>query len=157
MLVAGIMTGTSLDAIDVAVCDIQHKGDRHAISLVAFSTHPYADETIAMIRAAVSEQATMEALSDIPFALARDYAAALSELVTSHAIEARSRSTDKPFGTTRLYQPGRQHRVRRSPHSSICQSYRTFVMLMLRSADKGLPSSRSSMQQHSPTTMMWWR
>jgi len=88
MLVAGIMTGTSLDAIDVAVCDIQHKGDRHAISLVAFSTHPYADETIAMIRAAVSEQATMEALSDIPFALARDYAAALSELVTSHAIEA---------------------------------------------------------------------
>jgi 1,6-anhydro-N-acetylmuramate kinase len=25
MLIAGIMTGTSLDAIDVAVCDIQHK------------------------------------------------------------------------------------------------------------------------------------
>ena len=88
MLVAGIMTGTSLDAIDVAVCDIQHKGDRHAISLVAYSTYPYADDTIAMIRAAVSEQASMQDLCDIPFALAHDYASAIRDLQVTHAIEA---------------------------------------------------------------------
>lgn len=88
MLIAGIMTGTSLDAIDVAVCDIQHKGDRHSVSLVAFSSHPYADETIAMIRAAVAEQASMQDLCDIPFALARDYAAALAEHCAAHTIEA---------------------------------------------------------------------
>jgi len=88
MLIAGIMTGTSLDAIDVAVCDIQHKGDRHSVSLVAFSSHPYADETIAMIRAAVAEQASMQDLCDIPFALARDYAAALAEHCAAHPIEA---------------------------------------------------------------------
>ncbi len=88
MLIAGIMTGTSLDAIDVAVCDIQHKGDRHAISLVAFSTYPYADDTIAKIRAAVSEQASMQDLCDIPFALAHDYASAIRDLLLTHAIEA---------------------------------------------------------------------
>ena len=88
MRIAGIMTGTSLDAIDVAICDIEHKGNGHAVSLVAFSTHPYSDDTIAMIRAAVAEQASMQELCDIPFALARDYAAALADIKTAHSAEA---------------------------------------------------------------------
>ncbi len=88
MLIAGIMTGTSLDAIDIAVCEIHHEGDRHAISLVAFLSQQFSEDTIEMIRSAVSEQASMQDLCDIPFALARDYACALAQLSASHAVEA---------------------------------------------------------------------
>lgn len=88
MLVAGIMTGTSLDAIDVAVCEIHNEGGRHAISLVAFLSQRFSEATLAMLRSAVLEKASMQDLCDIPFALARDYADALAQLSALHSIEA---------------------------------------------------------------------
>lgn len=79
MRVAGIMTGTSVDAIDIAVCDISTEGDRHAISLVSFSSAPFEEDLRQGILAAMAGESTMQELSDIPFLLARAVAAAVSD------------------------------------------------------------------------------
>lgn len=78
MIVAGIMTGTSLDAIDVAICDISLEGDRHAVTLLSFTSAPYPEDVAELIHAALNGTATMEQLSDLPFLLSRAYADALT-------------------------------------------------------------------------------
>lgn len=70
MVVAGIMTGTSVDAIDIAVCEILEEGDRHAISLLSFSSAPFEEDLRESIMGAINGQASMEELSDLPFRLA---------------------------------------------------------------------------------------
>ena len=77
MVVAGIMTGTSVDAIDVAVCLITHEGDRHSVSLISFESSPFSEASRDAIVQALAGNASMELLSDLPFHLAHDYAAAI--------------------------------------------------------------------------------
>lgn len=80
MLVAGVMTGTSVDAIDVALCEIEQKGDRDVVSLFAFASTPFLDQTRARLIDVLSGNITLEMLSDLPYQLAREYAHAISEL-----------------------------------------------------------------------------
>jgi anhydro-N-acetylmuramic acid kinase len=44
MIVAGVLSGTSLDGIDVAVVDIRPAGDRYDIESLRFATRPFAPE-----------------------------------------------------------------------------------------------------------------
>ncbi len=90
MIVAGIMTGTSLDAIDVALCEIQPKGDRQTVTLRSFSSAPYPPELAYLIRRALDGAASMEDLSDLPFLLARAYAEAWRAVDPNGTAEAIS-------------------------------------------------------------------
>jgi len=77
MRIAGVMTGTSIDAIDVALCDIEQKGDRDAVSLFAFKSISFQEHTQDLIRQALQSGASLEVLSDLAFILAREYADAV--------------------------------------------------------------------------------
>lgn len=87
MVIAGIMTGTSVDAIDMAVCEISNKGDRHVVSLRSFVTRPFSDETRDVIMKALSGSASMEELCDLPFSLAREYAAVVGEYLAEASLD----------------------------------------------------------------------
>ena len=87
MVVAGIMTGTSVDAIDVAVCLITREGDRHSVSLISFESGPFSEASLDAITQALAGTASMELLSDLPFHLAHDYASAIRSVQRDHAIE----------------------------------------------------------------------
>lgn len=73
MRVAGIMSGTSLDGIDVAVVDI-HRG---AIETVAFRTVPYSARLRAAILAVSNAETHTAAISRLNFSLGENYAKAL--------------------------------------------------------------------------------
>lgn len=100
MIIAGIMTGTSLDAIDVAICDIQPEGDRQAVTLVAFTSAPYPPDVRILVQRALNGNASMEELSDLPFALAHAYAEALAE-----ADPQRTAETVSVHGQTLWHHP----------------------------------------------------
>ena len=80
MHVAGVMTGTSMDAIDVALCNIEQKGDRDAVSLLAFHSVPFTPNTLDQLHQLLRPTSTLSDLSDLAFTLAREYAAAVREL-----------------------------------------------------------------------------
>ncbi len=80
MVLAGIMTGTSVDAIDIAVCEITAEGDRETISLLSFHTYPFSDYALEVVQKALAGQCTMEELSDVPFLLAKEFARCITEL-----------------------------------------------------------------------------
>jgi anhydro-N-acetylmuramic acid kinase len=82
MLVAGIMTGTSVDAIDIATCDIESKGDRHTVSLRSFTSSPFPEDLRCL-----AGSAALQEMSDLPFELARGYAAALTDHCREHAVQ----------------------------------------------------------------------
>lgn len=87
MLVTGIMTGTSVDAIDLATCDIESKGGRHAVSLRSFTSSPFSDDLRELILCCMAGQASIEELSDLPFALARAYASCFEEHCIAHGVQ----------------------------------------------------------------------
>ena len=80
MRIAGVMTGTSLDAIDVALCDIEQKGDRDAVSLLAFHSVPFSPDTLDLLHQLLQSSSALGDLSDLAFMLAREYADAVLEL-----------------------------------------------------------------------------
>lgn len=90
MLIAGLMTGTSLDGIDVAVCDV----DGNGVHLRTFATLPYSETTLDLVNLALHGEASTEQLSDLPFALATDYAAAITTI-----LDAEDGSTRVKTGT----------------------------------------------------------
>ncbi|WP_180538227.1 anhydro-N-acetylmuramic acid kinase [Nevskia soli] len=73
MRVAGIMSGTSLDGIDVAIVDISDEKSR----LIKFCAFPYSKKTRAAILAVSNTETHTAAVSRLNFALAEQYARAL--------------------------------------------------------------------------------
>ena len=76
MRVAGIMSGTSLDGIDVAVIDISGK----RITTVAHSTTPYSNATRQRILAISNTQCTTAQISRLNFELGELYAKAVLKI-----------------------------------------------------------------------------
>lgn len=53
-LCMGVMSGTSLDGIDVALCRVKGSGVDTDIELVAFETYKYSDEVFSDIKKLLS-------------------------------------------------------------------------------------------------------
>lgn len=79
MVVAGIMTGTSVDAIDIAICDVEKVGNRHAVTLLSFYSRPFPTDLRADIMLSLEGKASITQLCNLPFQLAVVFAETLSE------------------------------------------------------------------------------
>ncbi len=79
MRVAGIMSGTSLDGIDVAVVDIGRKRGGITVSLVAFRSTPYPKTVREALLAISNSTAHTAIIARLNFLLGELYAAALRE------------------------------------------------------------------------------
>ena len=77
MRVAGIMSGTSLDGIDVAVVDIDGRGWNKRVKVRAFRTAPYSGEVRAAILSVSNAAAHTSQLARLHFLLGELYADAV--------------------------------------------------------------------------------
>lgn len=90
MLIAGIMTGTSLDAIDVAICDIQPKGSRHSVTLVYFFSAPYPDHVLELVKGALADATSVNSLAALQFELAHAFAAAVQQAESNARVQVEA-------------------------------------------------------------------
>ncbi len=84
MIVAGVMSGTSLDGIDVALVDIRHTKTRHHIKPLAFYSEPYPKavrEALLAVSNAMTHTATIARLH---FLLGELYAEAVLKASKRH-------------------------------------------------------------------------
>lgn len=79
MRVAGLMSGTSLDGIDVAIVDIEGRGRSRRIRLLAFSCVPYPERVRRAILGVSNAQTHTAVISRLNFLLGELYADALVE------------------------------------------------------------------------------
>ena len=85
--VVGIMTGTSLDGIDIASCIIED-GSPERIVLDAFSTLPYPEELLEQVRYALDHPCTAAQVLHVDMQLAHAYADAVRAVAGSQAVDA---------------------------------------------------------------------
>lgn len=108
MVVAGIMTGTSVDAIDIAICDIEDSKDKHSVALISFQSRPFPAELRGDIIMALEGKATIKQLCVLPFQLANVFAETLNEAQRSQQVgriveligaHGQTLYHDPPYGT----------------------------------------------------------
>lgn len=85
--VAGIMTGTSLDGIDIAICGIED-GAPERIVLESFTTLPYPDHVLESVRKALAEPLTAAEVIRLEVDLAWAYADALRSVISPETLDA---------------------------------------------------------------------
>ena len=58
MLAVGLMSGTSLDGIDAALCEISEKGQKTKLKLLEFVTYPLEDTLVKKIKMACFKESS---------------------------------------------------------------------------------------------------
>jgi anhydro-N-acetylmuramic acid kinase len=90
MRVAGIMSGTSLDGIDVAIVDIEAREGSVALETVATFSQPYADDVRTALLDAASGEASVAETSQLHFLLAQLYADAFLKCCKKASLDTAS-------------------------------------------------------------------
>lgn len=80
MLICGIMTGTSVDAIDTAICAFYQKDGKECFDLIAYHEYQLPEKIKAKITEIITENTTIKDISQMNFALSRLYADAVIAL-----------------------------------------------------------------------------
>lgn len=90
-LYIGVMSGTSLDGIDVVLCRVDEK----KCELVNAYEYPFPEALKAQVLSLISNDHSLEALSELDHVLGLQYAAVINSFMTGHEIDA---STVKAIG-----------------------------------------------------------
>ena len=106
MRVAGIMSGTSLDGIDVAIVDVRGQGFRAKFDVAAFSSFPYAAATRRALLAVSNQECHTRDIARLNFSLARWYADAVRRTCGEHKIALDSLQLVGSHGQTIYHEDG---------------------------------------------------
>lgn len=115
LLIAGVMSGTSLDGIDVALVRVAESGPRPAYTLDAFHCVPYAPELKETLLCACRGDLTMRALLALDVDLGYAYAAAIAEALRTADVDPATVDAVGLHGQTVWHEP------RRPPHGVTAQ------------------------------------
>lgn len=106
-LVAGLMSGTSLDGIDVALVKIQGSGPDTVVAQIAFKTIGYQPQTRQAILAACGRETShVEMLCTLNFRLGELFAAAVLDICREQGIEPGDLDLIGCHGQTIWHRPG---------------------------------------------------
>ncbi len=105
ILIAGIMTGTSLDGIDVAICSFTDDNGKTKFELLAAKTFRYDSFTVELIGEVINQDITISAISNLSSLLAEEFSRALSELCYISRIKLNSIDAIAVHGQTVWHQP----------------------------------------------------
>lgn len=106
-LVAGLMSGTSLDGIDVALVWLEGQGTATKVELLYFDTVPYSSEMRQQILASCdSKQSTVEQICSLNFLLGEKFAEALETVCQAAGISVQALDLIGSHGQTIYHIPG---------------------------------------------------
>lgn len=105
MLVCGIMSGTSLDGIDVAICEINPKGSPWRLEMLAFETYEMDAELRSQILKVMNDECGLEEISRLNFQLAHVYCDCVRSLCSLSNIEITQLAAIGCHGQTIFHAP----------------------------------------------------
>ena len=140
-IVAGVMTGTSLDAIDTAIVEFtQEPGDQHRLKIIATNSIPYDFSLKHDILNIISGETTIRKVTRIHYQLSEIYAKAIKQLCEENNIEHLD--AVGIHGQTVWHEPGTDASARVTYQlggiSALAQFLQTTVVGNFREADTAL-------------------
>ena len=88
-ILVGVMTGTSLDAIDVAIVEFSQEGEnQHNFNIIATESFPYEFALKQDILDIINQETTIRNVTRVHYELAKVYAKAIKELMTKNNIDS---------------------------------------------------------------------
>ena len=139
MLALGLMSGTSMDGIDLALVETDGE-DRLAFGPTGFA--PYGEPDRALLRRALAEAATLDdrdarqgALAEAEARITALHAAAVRDFAAAHAGAARGLDVIGFHGQTVLHRPERRLTVQIGDGAALARSSGVAVVADLRAAD----------------------
>lgn len=106
-LVAGLMSGTSLDGIDVALVWLEGHGTATKVELLYFDTVPYSSEMRQQILSACDpKQSTVDQICSLNFLLGEKFAKALGTVCQAAGISVQALDLIGSHGQTIYHIPG---------------------------------------------------
>ena len=120
--IIGLMSGTSLDGLDVALCRLTGHGPATELVLERFRTVPYSDDTRARIRTVFAQaQVSLEYLTLLNPWLGSLHAAAVLECLREWNIAPAEVDLIASHGQTVYHAPQHQHRRADFPRNATLQ------------------------------------
>lgn len=119
-LILGLMSGTSLDGLDMALCRIRGAGTRTEVEVVAFDTHAYAESWKDKVRAVFAKQQI-----DFPYlALLNDWvalqhAAMIRTFLAGLGVPPEKVDAIASHGQTVMHVPKHQHHYADMPNATL--------------------------------------
>jgi len=104
-ILCGLMTGTSLDGIDVAICSFSNADGKHFFKLIAFNTYPFPNQIKTILKDIISKKRFIDDISFIHFALSKIYADAIIDLCEKSPLELKDINAIGMHGQTVWHQP----------------------------------------------------
>lgn len=118
--IIGLMSGTSLDGLDVALCRISGGGPSTSVILEAFATVPYTDDLKADIRLIFAkEQINFEHLCLLNPYIGQLHGQMILDCLQAWGIEPESIDVVASHGQTVYHAPKSQHRIERFPNATL--------------------------------------
>src|SRR4051794_54210 len=107
-LMMGLMSGTSVDAIDAALVEVSRRGERYGAKVVGHVEHRWPAKLRERLLAVMAPAATTTAeICDLNFAVAGQFAAAAQKLLQSTGRDPRSVAAIASHGQTVCHLPPR--------------------------------------------------
>lgn len=141
MKAIGLMSGTSLDGVDVALVDIYSKEDSLSVELLKFQTYDYPAELLSLLKKVINDaQVTLQEISYLNFALGELYSQCCLQLCAEASISCEELSFIASHGQTLYHQPEKQdvytsNTFQVGESAIIAQRLQTTVVSNFREAD----------------------
>lgn len=118
--IIGLMSGTSLDGLDIALCEIKDTGRNTHIDLKQFCTVAYPDDVVDRIKAVASvDRVKLEDLCIAHDWLGRYHAGIILETLRDWSIAPEKIDCIASHGQTVYHAPFIQHRRQRMPNATL--------------------------------------
>jgi anhydro-N-acetylmuramic acid kinase len=119
-LMIGLMSGTSMDGLDIALCSISGTGEQTTLELQAFETVDYPEEISRELREIVSrEQVSLQKVCLLNSMLGNYHADLILESLENWKIEAADIDCIASHGQSIYHAPARHHQLRNRPNSTL--------------------------------------
>jgi len=118
--IIGLMSGTSLDGLDIALCEFQGSGLETTVRLIAFKTVPYTQELKAALKPITSKvNVELEQLTLLNAYLGDYYAELVLECLSEWQVEIHDVDLIASHGQTIYHAPKLQHGQELYPNATL--------------------------------------
>ena len=118
--ILGLMSGTSLDGLDIALCSFSGYGFETTVSLKHFITQPYSEEFKSQIRQVFSKRSVdLEQLTVLNAHIGRVHASLINKTLEEWGIDPVEVDLIASHGQTVYHAPASLHKIKEMPNATL--------------------------------------